>query len=77
MLERTELELTEVTTDAMAQAVEATASVARSAPALLRIVLGLLMVALAAILWFVTTILLDEHGRLRKLPRRRARSQGR
>jgi hypothetical protein len=35
------------------------------------------MVALAAILWFVTTILLDEHGRPRQLPRRRARSQGR
>ena len=77
MLERTELDLTELTTDAMTQAVDATASVAQSAPALLRIVLGLLMVALAAILWFVTTILLDAHGRPRQLPRRRARSQGR
>jgi len=53
----------ELTTDAMTGAVEATASVARSrsAPVFLRIVLGLLIVALGAILWLVTTILLDGH----------------
>ena len=51
----------ELTTDAMTEAVEATASVARSAPVFLRIVLGLLIVALGAILWLVTTILLDGH----------------
>ena len=63
---------TDAVTDAVTEAVEATVRVAHSAPVFLRIVLGLLMVALGAILWFVATVLLREYDRPRRGGSRRA-----
>ena len=67
--------MSDLTTDAMTEAVEASASVARSAPILLRIVLRLLMAGLGAILWLVTTILLPEHHHPRERARRQAHAR--
>jgi hypothetical protein len=68
--------VTETVEAVVTETVEATAVAVQSGlrltSVLLRVLLGLLMVALGAILWLITTVLLDRYYGPRSHSRRRA-----